>query len=67
MRHHFYHHPYHYHHRGWRRGYWRPYPRFGRLIGLAGLAALGYTLLDKNQQNQTSQREYVNGNPDQDW
>jgi len=36
-----------------------PFFRGGRLLGLVGLAALGYTLLDKNRREQ--QRTYSNG------
>lgn len=67
MRHHFHHHPYHHFHRGFRRRYWRPRPRIGRLVGLTGLAALGYTLLDKQRREQGPQQEYVNVDPDREW
>jgi hypothetical protein len=63
---HFHHHPHHFH-RGWRRRYWRRGPRIGRLIGMAGLAALGYTLLDKQRREQTRQQGYVNVDPNQEW
>ena len=69
MRHHFHHPPMgplHFHH-GHRPMFWRPYHRRGSLLGLIGLAALGYTLLNKNQQNQTQQRVYTTVDQDQDW
>lgn len=31
----------------------RPMRRRGRLLGMVGLAALGYTLLERNRQRQT--------------
>jgi hypothetical protein len=34
---------------------------------MAGLAALGYTLLDKQRREQTRQQEYVNVDPNEDW
>ncbi len=63
----FYHHPHHFHrfHRGWRRPFFRPRP--GRLLGLVGLAALGYTLLEKHQREQSRQSGYVNVDPNQEW
>ena len=41
-----------------------PFFRRGRLLGLVGLAALGYTLLGKNRREQ--QRTYSNGFVDVD-
>jgi hypothetical protein len=62
-------HPHHFHHirRGFRRGYRRIYRRPGRLLGMVGLAALGYTLLNQNRQNQQPQNGYVNVERDQEW
>ena len=51
MRHHHRHMPPPRHHfRHFRR---RPMRRGGRLLGMVGLAALGYTLLERNRQRQT--------------
>lgn len=62
-------HPHHFRHihRGIRRGYRRIYRRPGRLLGLVGLAALGYTLLNRNRQNQTPQNGYATVEQDQEW
>jgi hypothetical protein len=60
----FYHHPHRFHRR-WRRPLWRPRP--GRLLGMVGIAALGYTLLNKNRREQSRQSNYVNVDPNQDW
>jgi nitroreductase len=38
--------------RGIRRGFHRPLRRGGGLLGLVGLAALGYTLLEKNRREE---------------
>ena len=63
------HHPHHFRsiHRGFRRGYRRIYRRPGRLLGLVGLAALGYTLLNQNRQNQAPQNAYVKVDQDREW
>jgi hypothetical protein len=34
---------------------------------MVGLAALGYTLLNQNRQNQQPQNGYVNVERDQEW
>ena len=39
--------------RHFRRVRMRPIRRGGRLLGMVGLAALGYTLLEKNRQRQS--------------
>ena len=39
-------------HRHFRRGFRRPIRRAGGLLGLVGVAALGYTLLEKHQREQ---------------
>lgn len=40
------------HHHSFRGGFRRPIRRAGGLLGLAGMAALGYTLLEKNRREQ---------------
>lgn len=45
----------------------RAYRRRGSLLGLIGLAALGYALVEKNRQNQTQGQVYSNADPNQDW
>ncbi len=40
------------HHHPFRRGFRRPIRRAGGLLGLVGMAALGYTLLEKHQREQ---------------
>jgi len=62
-------HPHHFRHihRGFRRGYRRIYRRPGRLLGLIGLTALGYSLLNRNRYNQVPQNEYVNTDPNREW
>jgi hypothetical protein len=62
-------HPRHfrYTHRGFRPGYRRYYRGPGRLLGMVGLAALGYSLLNKNRQNQAPQNGYVYDEQDREW
>ena len=62
-------HPHHFHHfhRGFGPGYRRIYRRPGRLLGMVGLAALGYSLLNKNRQNQAPQNGYVYDEQDREW
>jgi len=49
------------------RGMRRPFRRGGRLLGLVGLVALGYTLLEKNRREQARQDVFVrDGYPQQD-
>lgn len=63
-------HPHHFRHihRGYRPGYWRrPYYRSGRLLGLIGLTALGYSLLNRNRYNQTPQNGTVYTDPNREW
>lgn len=69
MRHNFHHHPMPYRHfrRGFRPGFFRPYRRRGSLLGMIGLAALGYTLLDKSRQEQSRQAGYVDVDRNEDW
>lgn len=45
-----------------RRGVRRSFRRRGNLLGLVGLAALGYTLYEKHQREQL--RDRTNGNRD---
>lgn len=40
------------HHHPIRRGFYRPVRRGPGLLGLVGMAALGYTLIKKNQREQ---------------
>jgi len=54
----------HFRRRPFPRHFRRPFFGGGRLLGLAGLAALGYTLLDKHRREQ--QRSYNNGYVDVD-
>lgn len=64
MRRHFHHNPLHhrhFHHRP------RLYRRRGNLLGLIGLAALGYTLMERNRQNQAQQPTYVRVENNDDW
>lgn len=69
MRHHFHHHPMgrHYFYYRPRPIFRRPYRRRGSLFGMIGLAALGYTLLERNRQNQAQQRVYTNEDLNRDW
>ena len=62
-------HPHHFHHvhRGIRRGYRRIYRRPGRLLGLIGLTALGYSLLNRNRYNQAPQDGTVYNDPNREW
>ena len=64
MRRHFHHHPMHH-----RRFHHRPrlYRRRGNLLGLIGLAALGYTLMERNRHNQPQQPTYVRVENSDDW
>ncbi len=62
-------HPHHFHHihRGFRHGYRRIYRRPGRLLGLIGLTALGYSLLNRNRYNQAPQTGTVYTDPNSEW
>lgn len=52
-----------------RRGFRRSFRRRGNLLGLVGLAALGYTLYEKHQREQS--RDWTNTDREnaesQDW
>ena len=43
--------------RPFRRGFRRPIRRAGSLLGLLGMAAVGYTLLEKHQREQARTSE----------
>ncbi len=65
---HMHHHPHPHFHGGFRPGYWRrPYYRPGRLLGLIGLTALGYSLLNRKRYNQPPQNGTVYNDPNREW